>query len=150
MTNETVLKFKYPETLIREYDHWVVLIRPVQVTIGSLVLASTGDAVRFSDLSTGAFSELQQVSGDLESALAAAFRYDKLNYLMLMMVDRHVHFHVIPRYSEPVALGDRSYPDESWPGPPDVTRALDLPADTFAAVQEKITSLLPGQGARAG
>lgn len=35
MTNETILKFNYPDSLIREYDHWVVLLRPAQVTIGS-------------------------------------------------------------------------------------------------------------------
>ena len=32
------LKFGYFENLIKEYDYWVVLYRPRQVTIGSLVL----------------------------------------------------------------------------------------------------------------
>src|SRR3546814_2888106 len=33
--NETIRKFGYPATLIREYDHWVVLLRPAQLTLGS-------------------------------------------------------------------------------------------------------------------
>jgi len=41
--NETILKFGYPETLIKEYDYWVVLLRSNQVTIGSLILAYKAD-----------------------------------------------------------------------------------------------------------
>lgn len=138
MTNATILKFNYPDSLIREYDHWVVLLRPVQVTIGSLVLASREQAQRFPDLSATGFVELRQVAGDLETALAGAFRHDKVNYLMLMMVDKHVHYHVIPRYSAPVRVRDREYPDEDWPGPPDVRRATELPPGVPAGVPAEI------------
>ena len=31
--------------------------------------------------------------------MRATFDHQKINYLALMMVDPHVHFHVIPRYS---------------------------------------------------
>ncbi|MDZ7840251.1 MAG: HIT family protein [Gammaproteobacteria bacterium] len=144
MTNETILKFNYPESLIREYDHWVVLLRPAQVTVGSLVLASREEALRFPDLSRDGFTELRIVAGDLESALSEAFQYEKINYLMLMMVDKYVHYHVIPRYSAPVRVGDGEYTDESWPGPPDVTRALDLPGGALAAIQGRITAAWPG------
>lgn len=143
MTNETMLKFNYPESLIREYDHWVVLLRPAQVTIGSLVLASREQAQRFPDLSRQGFAELRKVAGELETALSAAFHNDKINYLMLMMVDVHVHYHVIPRYAAPVRLNDGDYPDENWPGPPDVTRALDLPDDAASTIQERIVSAWP-------
>lgn len=143
MTNETILKFNYPDSLIREYDHWVVLLRPAQVTVGSLVLASREEAQRFPDLSPAGFAELRKVAGDLENALSEAFRYDKMNYLMLMMVDPHVHYHVIPRYSAPVHLDGREYPDEHWPGPADVTRAVELPAGVRAAIQARITAAWP-------
>ena len=33
------------------------------------------------------------------------------NYLMLMMVDPHVHFHVIPRYAAPQRFEDVDFPD---------------------------------------
>lgn len=143
MTNETIVKFNYPDSLVGEYDHWVVLLRPAQVTIGSLVLASREEAQRFPDLSREGFGELKKVTGDLEAALAEAFQYDRINYLMLMMVDKHVHYHVIPRYSAPVRVDGRDYADEHWPGPPDVTRAIDLPADALAAVQGRVTAAWP-------
>ena len=47
MPHETLLKFNYPNTLLREYQHWAVLLRPKQVTVGSLVLICTEDAGAF-------------------------------------------------------------------------------------------------------
>ena len=38
--NPTIEKFGYPGTLIGETAHWVVLLRPAQVTLGSLVVAA--------------------------------------------------------------------------------------------------------------
>ena len=38
--NETIRKFGYPATLVREFEHWLVLARPAQPTLGSLVLAA--------------------------------------------------------------------------------------------------------------
>lgn len=143
MTNDTMLNFNYPDSLICEYDHWVVLLRQAQVTVGSLVLASREEALRFPDLSRDGFTELRAVAGDLESALSQAFRCEKINYLMLMMVDRHVHYHVIPRYSAPVRVKDAAYADDLWPGPPDVTRALDLPPEALAAIHERIAAAWP-------
>jgi diadenosine tetraphosphate (Ap4A) HIT family hydrolase len=143
MSNETILKFNYPDSLIHEYEHWVVLLRPAQVTVGSLVLASREDARRFPDVSRDGFAELRRVAADLESALQGAFQYDRINYLMLMMVDRQVHYHVIPRYSAPVRVDDREYADDRWPGPPDVTRTIDLPAGALTAIQERVTAAWP-------
>src|SRR3546814_3885641 len=96
--NDTILKCGYPATLIREYEHWVVLLRPAQLSLGSLVLAARSDATDFGSLSPAAFAELKQATADIAAALGSAVAHEKLNYLMLMMVDPHVHFHVFPRY----------------------------------------------------
>src|SRR3546814_7459383 len=48
--NETIHTFGYPATLIREYDHWVVLLRLAQLTLGSLVLAATRSEEHTSEL----------------------------------------------------------------------------------------------------
>lgn len=143
MPNETLLKFKYPESLIKEYDHWVVLLRPAQVTIGSLVLASPEDATRFPDLPPESFAGLKKASADMEAALSTSFGQDKINYLMLMMVDPHVHYHVIPRYAGTVRFDGDDYRDPFWPGPPDVTHALDLSEERLAAIQECIRANWP-------
>src|SRR3546814_10648550 len=85
--NDASLKCGYPATLIREYEHWVVLLRPAQLTLGSLVLAARSDATDFGSLSPAAFAELKQATADIAAALGSAVAHEKLNYLMLMMVD---------------------------------------------------------------
>ncbi len=122
----TARKFGYPDTLVRAYRHWVVLLRPAQATLGALVLASTEPAQSFSEVSAEGFAELAQVTADLESALRDRFEPDKLNYLMLMMVDPDVHFHVLPRYAEPRRFAGESFVDPGWPGPPDLAHAHEI------------------------
>ncbi|MGB5179812.1 MAG: HIT family protein [Gammaproteobacteria bacterium] len=118
--NATMKKFGAPGTLIREYDHWAVLLRPGQVTLGSLVLICKEPATAFSMISGAAFAELQAITGHIEGVLGRTFNYDRINYLMLMMVDPDVHFHVIPRYAEPRTFCGQAFMDPGWPGPPDL------------------------------
>lgn len=101
--NATIEKFGHPATLIAEYDHWVVLLRPAQPTLGALVLAAKSNATAFGDLPAEAHAELKTATAAIEAALSHAVGYAKINYLMLMMVDPQVHFHVLPRYE-----GERS------------------------------------------
>src|SRR5688572_6201006 len=96
--NETILRFGYPDTLIAEYRHWLVLLRPDQPTLGSLVLAATGAFTALPDVPPEGFAELRGVVQDIEASLGRTVRYERINYLMLMMVDPHVHWHVVPRY----------------------------------------------------
>ena len=134
--NETVLRFGYPATLIEEYEHWVVLLRPAQPTLGSFILAAKSEARSFPGLTEAAFAELRDALGDIEGCLALSIRHERINYLMLMMVDPHVHFHVIPRYA-----GDRSacgvtVPDPGWPKAPELGQAVELtPAQIPALIE---------------
>ena len=118
MSNQTMERFGFPDTTIREYEHWIVLLREQQVTMGSLVLCSTSDATAFSDLPAAAFGEFGTVVKDAERALSTAFSYDKINYLMLMMVDPNVHFHVFPRYAGERSTGNLTIIDRGWPSAP--------------------------------
>lgn len=120
--NDTMKKFGYPGTLVKDYAHWVVLLRPQQATLGALVLACKEQAQALSQISAAAFAELKEVTADIESGLKRCFAYDKINYLLLMMVDRDVHFHVLPRYANPRSFGDRGFHDAGWPGPPDLAQ----------------------------
>ncbi|MBB3938823.1 diadenosine tetraphosphate (Ap4A) HIT family hydrolase [Novosphingobium fluoreni] len=130
--NETIRKFGYPATLVAEHDHWVVLLRPAQPTLGSLVLAAKSDVTAFGDLPTQAHAELKVVTSAIETALRGFVDYAKLNYLMLMMVDPHVHFHVIPRYEGSREWQGKQFPDAGWPKVPDLSAAVALSEDDIA------------------
>ena len=142
MVNETMKTFGFPETLVREYDHWALLIRPAQVTMGSLVLVSTSGETAFGALPAEAFAELADIVPALEAALKALVNYEKINYLMLMMVDPHVHFHVFPRYAGDRDLAGITIADAGWPGPPDLKSAIRLDDDQILAVREQLLTLI--------
>ena len=127
--NDTIEKFGYPGTLIKEYDHWVVLLRPAQATLGALILACKDEASRFSDISPEAFTEMGVAVGDIERALGSLFDYQKLNYLMLMMVDPDVHYHVLPRFEKDQTYAGTTFTDPGWPGPPNVGHDNEADAD---------------------
>jgi len=124
--NATMQKFGYPETLVADYENWAVLVRPGQVTLGSLVLAAKSNATAYGRLPPAAFGEQSQVIGTIERALGEFTDYARINYLMLMMVDPHVHFHVIPRYEGTRVWNDLAFPDAGWPGPPRLDAAIAL------------------------
>jgi diadenosine tetraphosphate (Ap4A) HIT family hydrolase len=126
MINDTIRKFGHPATLVRDYDHWVVLLRPSQVTAGSLILAAKGEATAYGALPRQAFIEQGLIIADIESALRRLVAFERINYLMLMMVDPHVHFHVLPRYSGSRSIAGIDLADQGWPGPPDLKSAVAL------------------------
>jgi diadenosine tetraphosphate (Ap4A) HIT family hydrolase len=74
------------------------------------------------------------VTKSIEGALSEAIGYEKINYLMLMMVDPHVHFHVLPRYDGSREHGGIKIADASWPGQPDLGQAVKLNEAQVAAL----------------
>ena len=137
--NTTLQNFGYPESLLREYSYWAVLLRPQQITLGSLIVACMDDVRAWPAMPSAAFSELKTITSELEGTLRLTFRHDRINYLMLMMVDPHVHFHVIPRYSSPRIFDGKEFVDEAWPGPPHLARTLSVPPDCRAKVREMLS-----------
>jgi diadenosine tetraphosphate (Ap4A) HIT family hydrolase len=138
--NPTIEKFGYPSTLVKEFDHWVVLLRPAQITLGSLVLAAKSNAIAYSGLPREAFAEQAEAVAMIEQALTAFVSYERINYLMLMMVDPNVHFHVIPRYSEPRRWNEIDFADTGWPGPPQLDSAIRLENKQLAELVTEIVS----------
>jgi len=141
MTNPTMEKFGYPSSLIKEYDHWCVLVRPAQATLGALVLVCKDPAEAFSEISKEAFGELALVTQDIEKSLTRFRPFEKINYLMLMMVDKDVHFHVLPRYSSTQSFEDITVADPGWPALPDLASAVTLTNEQMAALTGKLQSL---------
>ncbi|MFL6730633.1 MAG: HIT family protein [Sphingomicrobium sp.] len=136
--NPTIEKFGWPETLVREFEHWVVLVRPAQVTLGSLVLAAKSDATAYGQLPRAAFAEQADAVAAIERALRAFTACERINYLMLMMVDPNVHFHVIPRYSSARSWMGVEFPDAGWPGPPQLGSAVALSAEQLRAMAAEL------------
>lgn len=116
--NKLKEKFKVNEYKLYESDHWVWSLRPHQVTLGSGILSLKRECLAFSELEAEEFADLKNITKVIESSLKKSFDYDVMNYLMLMMFDRHVHYHVIPRYEKLVEALGESWIDENWPAIP--------------------------------
>jgi diadenosine tetraphosphate (Ap4A) HIT family hydrolase len=138
MSNATARKFGYPETLIAEVGPWQILLRPKQPTLGALVLVCGENVTAFGDLSETAFSTLRDAVRGIEALLKDFVGYERINYLMLMMVDPDVHYHVIPRCSAPREFAGVRYADRGWPGPP----ALDAAIEPDAGVRAQLVAEL--------
>jgi diadenosine tetraphosphate (Ap4A) HIT family hydrolase len=142
--NATLRKFGYPSSLLHEYASWAVLLRPAQPTIGSLVLACKEDATALGAVSAAACAELPVVAADIERVLRREFEFQKINYLALMMVDPHVHFHVIPRYAGPRNFEGCSCADPGWPKTPDLSSTLALTPAQMDALLARLRSAWGG------
>ncbi len=145
--NSTFFTFNGPSTQIAEYEHWSVLVRPKQCTQGALVLLANGSEVAFSQLPPLAFAEMQTVIQDIESVLSSLFSFEKINYLMLMMVDPHVHFHVLPRYSISSHFLDWEMSDPGWPGQPDLSSGSSEP-ELIDALRARLRDAWPSASRR--
>lgn len=134
MANATARKFGYPLSVVAETARWVVQVRPQQCTLGSLVLVSKEPALAFGELSSEAFSDLHGLVRRLEAALAAFVKFERINYLMLMMVDRDVHFHIFPRYEGVRSHDGVEFKDVAWPGPSDLRHFVQLDSHAMSSM----------------
>lgn len=113
-------KFKVKELEVFETKYWIWSVRPVQTTIGSGILSLKRECLHFSDLKQEEFSDLYNIISIIESSLKRSFGYEIINYLMLMMEDKQVHYHVIPRYSSSMEFLGSIWKDNGWPGIPEL------------------------------
>jgi diadenosine tetraphosphate (Ap4A) HIT family hydrolase len=113
-------KFRLDELTVFESDDWALSVRPVQPVLGALVLSSRHAALDFSQLPPGRGASMVELMARAETAARTAFGAVRLNALCLMMQDPLFHFHLLPRYSEPVDFGDGSWFDSGWPGQPNL------------------------------
>jgi diadenosine tetraphosphate (Ap4A) HIT family hydrolase len=144
MPNATELKFGEPDTRVAQTAYWTILLRPRQPTLGALVVVCREDVTAFSQVSAAAFADLQQVVQRVEGCLRHVVAYERINYLMLMMVDPDVHFHVIPRYSAPRELDGQRFEDTGWPGPPALEPAVVPDATTRALLLQQLRNAWRG------
>lgn len=116
--NATFTRFGWPRTRIADLEHWGVMLRPDQPTLGALILCCKQPVQTFGAVDAAGHAELGRAVAAIEAMLGAAIGYDKINYLMLMMQDPDVHFHVLPRYEGARRFEDLEIEDQGWPGPP--------------------------------
>lgn len=139
--NTTIQAFGYPDTVLKEYENWVVLLRPKQVTLGTVVIANKSKATFLGEINETEWSEFSLVAREVELALINTFGAEKFNYLALMMKDPNVHFHVAPRYSKPVIFENETFEDKDWPLKTELN-PIELHEDIFKVIKAKLVEAM--------
>ena len=111
-------KFRVEELKVMENSSWTWSVRPGQPTLGAGILSLNRYALKLSDVTGEEMKDLADLIRAMEATIQAAFGYNIMNYLMLMMVDHHVHYHVIPRYEETRSFAGTEWVDNGWPALP--------------------------------
>ena len=132
-------KFRVAEFAIFKNNGWTLSLRPNQATLGSCILSLNRACESFADITPDEAAQLAKIVHYADGQLQAAFAFDKINYLMLMMVDHHVHFHVIPRYADTKDFVGVIFEDANFPRPPDLggVAVNDTQANEIIAVIKK-------------
>ena len=124
---EILKKFKLNENLIYEYKNWYLVLREEQITFASMVLIEKKFKKRLSDVSTQSFQELKKIINDIEKKIKPVIKYQKINYLYLMMIDKEVHTHIIPRYNKKILFENTLFQDTGWPNLPKLNKYRTVP-----------------------
>nr|WP_218972155.1 adenylyltransferase/cytidyltransferase family protein [Labilibaculum filiforme] len=112
-----------------------------------MVLICKEEETSFHSISSEAMLELSVVTKEIEIGINRTFGNQKINYLMLMMVDPEVHFHVIPRYENAVNYNSQVFTDKSWPKPVDITvNCNKVEAGLFNTIRDEIKNVLDDFG----
>ena len=134
-------KFRVDELRLGGNAGWTLSLRPAACTLAACVLSANRPHTSLATLDAREAADLVEMAAWFERAARARFAADKFNYLALMMVDDHLHFHALPRYAAERSLGGATFRDPAWPGPP------DLKGDNPDRLAEVRAMLLEGGGA---
>lgn len=120
-------KFK-PETMtLKEFKHWVIVLRPKQQTLGDAVIILKDEHPFIGEANAEEFAEFPEVVAWYENKCRELFGAEKFNYLAAMMKDNFIHFHAFPRYSHDIEMFGITWTDVDWPRP--VTPGGVVPSD---------------------
>jgi diadenosine tetraphosphate (Ap4A) HIT family hydrolase len=133
MDTQFAKRFQLEDLTIEIIGPWIISLRPQQPTIGSLVLTLNRECERFGEISEHEATYLSRAFRQVELLLKKTFNPPKINYLALMMVDNQVHYHIIPRYENPVLLAGKEYFDKNWPKPPSL-EPTDISHDDIRSI----------------
>ncbi|MFD4636576.1 HIT family protein [Lentzea sp. NPDC058436] len=108
-------KFRPAELTVREFDHWLVVVRGKQVTLGSVVFLPKRAIPALGEMSHDESAEMPTVARWFERVTKELYGAERFNYVAAMMKDPFVHFHAFPRYSSARSAHDIEWRDEAWP-----------------------------------
>lgn len=108
-------RFNRKELFIKEFNYWILMLRPVPVTIGSCIILLKRECFSITEVTKEEMTEFLTVCTYFENSCKNLYGAVKFNYHADMMKDSFVHFKAIPRYDKPVIRHGEQFIDKDWP-----------------------------------
>lgn len=102
--------------IIFESQFWQLVLNRNQNLLGKCFLVVRRHIEAVPALKPEEWQDLFTQLSCTTNILLSIFRPDHFNYAFLQNQDRHVHLHVIPRYSSPGTFGSLLFADSDYPG----------------------------------
>lgn len=135
-------KFQSEKNLIKEYTHWILVVRPKQVKLGACVAITKRHIEKMSDVTPDEMKEYSKVAKGIESALKTAFDYTAIHHMVMMFKDKHIHFHIFPRYDSNREFAGIEWVDDFNPDP-FIQKVESSPRKILDEVKAKLTENIP-------
>ena len=107
--------------LLYENEYWYLFLADRQDYAGRCLISCKRHCENISDLSIEEWLSLKNVMTNTEAMLKDEFGADVFNWSCLMndafkqsVPEPHVHFHLRPRYSKPVEIGNAVFKDKEF------------------------------------
>jgi len=133
-------KMDAKNNLIKEYNHWKLLVKKNHVYLGSCIAITKRPLKNFSDMNEDEIKEYLQVVKDIEKVLKRLWNYDAIHHCMLMFKDKHTHFHILPRYQEPRNFAGIEWIDEFTPNP--LGKKREVSQEVLNQIRDEIKKIL--------
>ncbi len=129
-------------------DHWTLVLNENQATLGRVFFALNRHETDIARLTDAEVLSLWAFVRETKSALSGLLAPDHFNYMFLMNLTSHVHFHIFPRYAGPREFAGQTFTDSRYGDHYDPTesRTLDaqIEAELIAALRHALTQPTTG------
>ncbi|MFA5925400.1 MAG: HIT family protein [Parcubacteria group bacterium] len=133
----------YSKNIIKDFEYWTVLTHSNQSYLGRCVIwCKRENALDMTDATKEEQEELFRILKNLKKAIESAFRPDWMNYAFLGNGTRHLHAHVVPRYSSEKEFEGVSFKDERWGHSYRTDHDFTLPPEILEAIGLRIKRFL--------
>ena len=130
-------------------DFWTLVLNENQATLGRVFFALNRHETDIAALSDAEVLSLWAFVRETKSALTALFAPDHFNYMFLMNLTPHVHFHLFPRYAGGREVAGQTFADSRYGDhyDPDESRTLDAATEEIliAALRHALTQPTGGR-----
>ena len=115
-------------------DHWTLVLNDNQATLGRVFFALNRHETDVAALSDAEVLSLWAFVREAKAALSALFAPDHFNYMFLMNLTPHVHFHIFPRYARSIEFAGQTFTDHRYGDHYDPAESRTLDASTEEAL----------------